>query len=100
MSNLRTWNNGIDGDRLLVGTRLRLTADGSARASRSAARAEAPARPRTHTVRSGENLSVIASRYGVTIGELRRANGITGPGIRAGQTLRIPEATRSRGSRG
>jgi hypothetical protein len=46
---------------------------------------------RSHTVASGENLSKIARRYGVTADALMRANNLTDPNfIRAGQTLTIP----------
>jgi hypothetical protein len=46
---------------------------------------------RTHTVASGENLSKIAQRYGVTTDALMRANNITNPNyVRAGQKLTIP----------
>ncbi len=46
---------------------------------------------RSHTVASGENLTKIARRYGVTTDALMRANNITDPNfIRAGQTLTIP----------
>ena len=44
----------------------------------------------THLVRSGETLSHLARRYGVTVGAIRRANGISGDLIRVGQRLRIP----------
>jgi membrane-bound lytic murein transglycosylase D len=44
-----------------------------------------------HRVRSGDTLWRIASRYGVTIGDLRAANGISNPRrLRVGQVLRIP----------
>ena len=46
---------------------------------------------RKHKVRSGETLSGIAMKYkGVTVADIRRANGIRGSKIRAGQTLLIP----------
>lgn len=44
-----------------------------------------------HVVQRGETLTVIARRYGVGVGELARANGITNPDrIFVGQVLRIP----------
>jgi murein DD-endopeptidase MepM/ murein hydrolase activator NlpD len=47
--------------------------------------------PTTHTVRRGETLYRIAKRYGVSVGRLMTANGITDPRkLRAGQTLTIP----------
>lgn len=51
--------------------------------------------PRTHTVRAGESLAVIASNYGVTVDQIKEANGITnGNLIFVGSTLNIdaPEA--------
>lgn len=44
----------------------------------------------THLVRSGETLSSIAKRHGVSVRALREANGISGSAIRAGQRLRLP----------
>lgn len=43
-----------------------------------------------HKVSSGENLTKIAKRYGVTVEQLRSANNISGDEIKAGQTLTIP----------
>lgn len=45
----------------------------------------------THTVRSGETLSQIASRYGCTVAELQSWNRISGTRINAGQKLKIKE---------
>jgi len=42
-----------------------------------------------HTIRRGETLSTIASRYGVTVNKLRQLNGIRGSKITAGKRLRI-----------
>lgn len=44
----------------------------------------------TYTVVSGDSLSVIAKRLGVTIEALRSSNGLTSDFIRIGQVLRIP----------
>jgi len=45
----------------------------------------------TTTVRPGDTLSAIATRYGITVGALAAANGITNPNqIYAGATLQIP----------
>jgi putative chitinase len=44
-----------------------------------------------HVVKSGETLTGIAARYGVTIAALQEANGIKDPNlINAGQKLVIP----------
>jgi LysM repeat protein len=44
----------------------------------------------THTVRRGETLSTIGSRYGVAISRIQSENGIRGSRILVGQQLRIP----------
>jgi membrane-bound lytic murein transglycosylase D len=50
----------------------------------------APASPstnKTHLVRSGESLGVIARKYGVSVSDLKRWNGLRSDMIRAGQKL-------------
>ena len=52
------------------------------------------ARRGTHTVRKGDTLYRIATRYGVSVEELRQENRIGRKGsIRVGQRLSVPEAT-------
>ncbi len=51
-----------------------------------------------YKVKSGDTLGGIASRHGVSITTIRRANGIKGSNIRAGQTLKIPHITASTGT--
>ncbi|MCR4764602.1 MAG: transglycosylase SLT domain-containing protein [Bacteroidaceae bacterium] len=49
----------------------------------------AGAKATTHKISSGETLSTIASKYGVTVNQLRSWNGISGTRITAGKTLKI-----------
>ncbi|HJP32209.1 MAG: LysM peptidoglycan-binding domain-containing protein [Candidatus Latescibacteria bacterium] len=49
----------------------------------------APAGSGTHTVRRGESLSTIASRYRISLRDLRSWNGITGDIIRPGDKLKV-----------
>jgi N-acetylmuramoyl-L-alanine amidase len=49
----------------------------------------APA-PRRHKVRSGENLTRLASRYGVSMQQLREANRLRDDNVKIGQVLVIP----------
>jgi membrane-bound lytic murein transglycosylase D len=43
-----------------------------------------------HTVRRGESLSTIASRYGSSVGAIKQANGLRGSLIHPGQNLLVP----------
>ena len=58
-----------------------------------------PATPSTHTVKSGESLSKIAVKYGVTVTALKNANGLKNDNIRAGQKLKIPAKTTGTGKK-
>jgi membrane-bound lytic murein transglycosylase D len=61
------------------------------RQSPTYARAATPApAARQYRIQRGDNLTVIARRHGVTVNQLRQANGIRGDRIRAGAVLRIP----------
>ncbi len=49
---------------------------------------------RSHTVQNGENLMRIAMKYGTTVEEIQKLNGMKNSTfIRAGQTLKIPAAS-------
>ncbi|MCZ7599076.1 MAG: LysM peptidoglycan-binding domain-containing protein [Gammaproteobacteria bacterium] len=50
----------------------------------------APSVERVHLVSTGDSLSVLASRYGVSVAALKRVNGLTDNRIFIGQKLRIP----------
>jgi N-acetylmuramoyl-L-alanine amidase len=52
--------------------------------------ARKPVREVRHVISRGDTLSEIAERYNVSTSELRRANRLSGDGIRVGQTLSIP----------
>lgn len=79
---LRSANGNVDPRRLRPGQTLRLPA-ASAAPSRTASA------PRTHQVRRGENLTVIARRYNVTVRQLQSWNNLSGSRIYAGQRLRV-----------
>ena len=44
----------------------------------------------THTVTSGDTLWGLSQKYGVSVDDIRQANGLTGTLIATGQTLNIP----------
>lgn len=43
-----------------------------------------------HKIRKGDVLGSIAEKYGVTVAEIKKANGLKSNSIRAGKTLKIP----------
>ena len=70
--------NGLTGDILRIGQVLKIPA---------------PDSPYTeYTVRSGDSLWTIAQRYGTTVDDIRRLNGLTSDVLRIGQVLKIPSA--------
>ncbi|WP_194841367.1 LysM peptidoglycan-binding domain-containing protein [Salinibacillus xinjiangensis] len=56
----------------------------------------APSKPvlveTSHTVKAGDTLYGIANQYGVSVDQLKHANGLTGNTIQVGQALAIPKA--------
>jgi LysM repeat protein len=80
--------------------RLRLIATARSPQGQPAGHPTPPIAPRTaqspaasrYTVRRGDTLEKIARRHRTTVRELMRANGLRGPRIHAGVTLRIPAA--------
>jgi len=91
--------NGIkNANRVYVGQSLLIPGrGGSSRnyvaAASSKTRTDARAVPSTHTVRSGETLSGIASKYGTSTSSLQQRNGISGSKIVVGQKLKISGST-------
>ncbi|MDE5887216.1 MAG: LysM peptidoglycan-binding domain-containing protein [Muribaculaceae bacterium] len=56
----------------------------------------APAAPASHKLKNGETLSSLSKKYGVSIDEIKRANGMKNDNLRAGESIKIP--TKSSGS--
>lgn len=99
LADLRAANPGAHPRRPQIGRRL-IVPRGSVTRARLAARSSAEVRvaplsePLTHVVRAGETLWEIARRYGVSVAELRRWNGLAaGEVIRVGQELELREAS-------
>lgn len=80
---------------------------GSTQAPTSQAKAAAPApptqaqaaQPKLYRVRRGDSLTIIARRFGTSVGEIRRANRLKGSRILAGQKLKIPVRATARANR-
>ncbi len=91
-------------NRIYVGTELVIPAPGAkggdastGSANQAQATGSTAAEPRaitSHTVRTGENLAAIATRYGVTLADLQAWNDIGNPDqIKAGQRIRVGAGT-------
>lgn len=93
VAELTAANNLTKNSVLRPGQKLVIPGKGGASSAPSAAGA-APAESGlggvTYTVKSGDTLSKIASRYHTTSAALRSANGISGDHLRIGQELQIP----------
>jgi membrane-bound lytic murein transglycosylase D len=97
VAKLKSWNN-LSSNNIRAGQKLRV--GGGAAAGRSGSKgsrstskavpASVAARPSAHTVRSGETLTSIAKRYGVTVQAIKHANDMSSSRLRAGQKIRIP----------
>lgn len=58
--------------------------------SRQEKKKQAAPRTSNHNIANGETLSSIAKKYGVSVADLKKANGLSNDNIRAGKTLKIP----------
>jgi membrane-bound lytic murein transglycosylase D len=85
---IRSANGNVDPRRIRAGQTLRIPGS-SATAGRTAAASSGAAKVRFHQVKRGENLTVIAGRYGVSVRQLQSWNGMRGTRIQAGQRLRV-----------
>lgn len=73
----------------------RLSIEASALEVSASASGSSPSGFKYHTVKSGESLSVISKRYGVTVAQIKSANGLRSNLIRVKQRLRIPAKGRA-----
>lgn len=69
--------NGLTSDNLQIGQVLRIPTEQSTAYF-------------DYTVRSGDTLWLLANRFGTTVDDIRRLNGLTGDNLQIGQVLRIP----------
>lgn len=73
--------NGLTSDTIYVGQTLKVSGT-----------VTAPQSTGSYTVQSGDTLSAIAKKYGITTTQLKAANNLTSDLIRVGQVLTIPSA--------
>lgn len=103
VAQIKRWNN-LSSNNIRVGQRLVIyrggTSSGSAPASSAPAKTQsssaAPASGgSTYTVKSGDTLSGIANRNGVTVAQLKQWNGLSGNNIKVGQKLKVKAGSTS-----
>lgn len=86
---LKDWNN-ISGNTIYVGRRLKVYTDGSSVSSNNRNLSKTTTTNLyKYKVRRGDTLSEIAERFGVTVAELKKWNGIKGNTLKSGITLKI-----------
>ncbi len=96
ISNIKKWNN-LKRETIHIGQRLTIYRSGAPKAqvnkntksSGDNKKATTPATVKTHTVKKGETLSSISRRYGCTINELKKWNGMNTNTVKVGQKLKI-----------
>lgn len=101
VSDLRRWNR-LKSSKVMLGQRLRVSPAIAKKrksvrklAANSAIKMAGSKQTIGHRVKSGDTLSAIASRYGVSVRDLRRWNSIKGSKIRRGQRLEIKVGSRN-----
>lgn len=80
INDLKEWN-GLDSDKILVGQKLKLQGGSSSKSKTS-----------THTVTSGENLTMIADEYNMSVSDLKEINDLKSDVIMTGQKLKVKES--------
>lgn len=93
VAQIKRWND-LKSNNIRVGQRLVIYRGGSP--ASSSASSSAPAKTSsvssgasTYTVKSGDTLSGIATKHGVTVGQLKEWNSLSSNNIKAGQVLKV-----------
>lgn len=89
---IRNWNN-ISGSRIYPGQKLLIQSNKA-----DIVQSSTPKKVEYHTIRKGETLSSIASKYDVSINEIKSWNSIDGVNIKAGDRLALNADMMSKGS--
>ena len=98
VASLKKWNH-LKRDTLHVGQRLTIYRSGGAMAQvskstntsskSSTTKSASKSTVKTHTVKKGETLSSISRKYGCTVNDLKKWNGLKSNTVRVGQKLKI-----------
>ncbi|MGX7196414.1 LysM peptidoglycan-binding domain-containing protein [Enterococcus olivae] len=103
VSQLQSWNN-ISGHLIYVGQTLKVSQSGGSSSSNNSSSSNSSSNTNnsssssnqnkgtTYTIKSGDTLSAIGARYGVTVSQLQSWNNISGHLIYVGQTLKVSQS--------
>lgn len=92
---IKAWN-GMKSSRIYPGQKLIVYSPGSSRSSSSSNKASksfSKSSSGYHTVRSGENLGLIAKKYGISVSQLKSWNGLSSNIIKPGQKLKVSQSS-------
>lgn len=102
VAQIKRWNN-LSSNNIRVGQRLVIYRGGVSSSSSSSSSATASSSSNTsavsvsgaatYTVKSGDTLSGIATRHGITVNQLKQWNGLSSNNIKPGQKLKVKEST-------
>jgi len=82
ISELKSINN-LESDVIVPGQKLMLSGDAVVKTKSSASNAK------VHTVKKGETLAIVASKYGVSVSNLQKWNGLKSDKLLVGQVLKV-----------
>ena len=107
VAQIKRWNN-LKSTNIRIGQRLVIYRGGNSSASssssastnksQSSSSAATTSGASTYTVKSGDTLSAIAARHGVSVANLKSWNGLTSNNIKVGQKLKVKAAAASQSS--
>ena len=89
---LSEWNGGLEGSDLQAGSKIKVYSENvrASKGDRVSAR-QTRSRALSYRVKRGDTLASIASKYGVTVQDLKHANGLHSAAITSGKRLKIPD---------
>lgn len=94
VAQIKRWNS-LKSDNLRVGQRLVIYRGGGGPSTSSSTSQSQPSSSgaATYTVKSGDTLSAIATRHGISVNELKQWNGLSSNNIKPGQVLKVKNDT-------
>ena len=89
VSDLKKWNK-LESDIIYIGQKLRLTPPDTKE------KTETKSKVKTHKVMEGENLTMIAERYKITVADIKKWNNLKSDVIHQGQILYVSDNTKTK----